>query len=465
MIPNHGNPGRQRERHLDGRIGADCASGGNFRGRDEAIVQSHTLFDGGMITPDEIQELLYDAGIRTGIMNDVIGRIARDGIYPPGAVVARGVRPRGGVPGWVEFVYIPPSHQPKMHAILSVRKGDVLAVLHPPSEGTPGSRVTGEIVPWLPGVAVCLVPGLNTAFGPDGTTVVATEDGQPVQVPDGSIEVHTTVVIPNNMDYSVGDIDFCGSLLIKGDVLGEFSIKAGGSVEVLGDVHDAVIESAGDVTIHQGFVGVGKGRITAGGTVRVRHVTNQVIKAGKDVLIETEAVNSTIEAGGRVVAPRAVITGGRLDAMLEADVFNLGNSESTGAKVRVGRRGKIIERLTALEKDARQVDRQMTEVKEAVYRLVKIKVDTGTLSTDKEQVLAKLQEVQKLLPRRLAEFQAERETLHGELQKKCDARILVRGTVQKDTMIEVNGAGKFVESALEAVTFAEWNGVLESRSL
>jgi hypothetical protein len=306
---------------------------------------------------------------------------------------------------------------------------------------------------------------LNTAFGPDGTTVVGTEDGQPVQVPDGSIEVHTTVVIPHNVDYSVGDIDFCGSLLIKGDVLGEFSIKAGGSVEVLGDVHDAVIDSVGDVTIHQGFVGVGKGRITAGGTVRVRHVTNQVIKAGKDVHIETEAINSIIQAGGRVVAPRAVIAGGRLEAMLEVDVYNLGNSESSGVKVRVGRRGKIIERLTVLEKDVKQVERQTAEVKEAVYRLVKIKVDTGKLPSEKEQILAKLQEAQKLLPRRLAELQAERETLQGELQKKCDARIMARGTVQKDTMIEVNGAGKFVESALEAVTFAEWNGVLESRSL
>ena len=431
----------------------------------EAIVQSHTPFEGGMMVPEEIQELLHDAGVRTGIMEDVIGRIARDGLDSHGVVIACGMQPREGVPGRVELVFPSPDHQSKMRTVLSVRKGDVLAVLHPPSGGTPGMTVTGEIVPSPPGLTVCLVPGLNTAFGPDGTTVVATEDGQPVPVPDGSIEVHTTVVIPDNVDYSVGHIDFCGSLLIKGDVLGEFSIKAGGSVEVFGDVHDAVIESVGDVTIHQGFVGVGKGRITAGGTVRVRHVTNQVIKAGKDVHIETEAINSIIEAGGRLVAPRAVIAGGRLEAMLEVDVYHLGNSESSGVKVRVGRRGKIIERLTVLEKDVKQVERQTSEVKEAVYRLVKIKVDTGKLPPDKEQVLAKLQEVQKLLPRRLAEFQAERETLQGELQKKCDARIVARGTVQKDTMIEVNGAGKFVESALEAVTFAEWDGVLESRSL
>jgi hypothetical protein len=55
--------------------------------------------------------------------------------------------------------------------------------------------------------------------------------------------------------------------------------------------------------------------------------------------------------------------------------------------------------------------------------------------------------------------------LHGELQKKCDARVIVRGTVQKDSMIEVNGAGRFIESTLEMVVFAEWKGVLESRSL
>jgi hypothetical protein len=107
----------------------------------------------------------------------------------------------------------------------------------------------------------------------------------------------------------------------------------------------------------------------------------------------------------------------------------------------------------------------MTEVKEAVYRLVKIKVDKGRFPPEKAQILAKLQEAQKVLPRRLLELQAEREALRYELQKKCDARVVVRGTVQKDTMIEVNGAGKFVESTLEGVVFAEWDGVLESRSL
>ncbi len=431
----------------------------------EAFIRSQTPLECGMIAPEEIQEVLHETGVCTGIRDDMVRRIARDGLDSHGVVIACGTQPREGAPGRAELVFVPPDHQSKMRTVLSVRKGDVLAVLHPPTEGTPGVTVTGEVVPCSCGEPAGLIPGLNTAFGSDGTTVIATEDGQPVQNPDGSMEVHTTVEIPGNVDYSVGNIDFCGSLLIKGDVLGEFRIKAGGSVEVFGDVQDALIESVRDVTIHQGFVGVGKGRITAAGTVRVRHVTNQTIKAGKDVLVETEAVNATIEAGGCVIAPRAVIAGGRLEALLAVDVHNLGNSESSGLKVRVGRRGKIIERLTVLEKDVKQGERQMSEVKEAVYRLVKMKVDTGRLPPDKEQILAKLLEAQKQLPRRLAESQAEREMLQGELQKKCDARVVVRGTVQKDTMIEVNGAGMFVESTLEAVVFAEWDGVLEPRSL
>jgi uncharacterized protein len=431
----------------------------------EAIIQSPAPLECGVMAPEEILEVLHEAGVCTGIKDDVVRRIARDGLNSHGVIVACGMQPREGVPGHIELIVLPPDHQSKMRTVLSVRKGDILAVLHPPTEGTPGVTVTGEALPCSPGEPAHLKSGLNTVFGPDGTTVVATEDGLPVQMPDGSVEVHTTVEIPHNVDYSVGNVDFPGSLLIRGDVLGEFNIRAGGSVEILGDVQDALIESGGDVTIHQGFVGVGKGRITAAGTVRVRHVTNQTIKAGKDVLVETEAVNATIEAGGRVIAPRAVIAGGRLEAMLEADLYHLGNSESSAVKVRVGRRRKIIDRLALVEKDVKQAERQTTELKDAVYRLVKMKVDTGRLTTDKEQILAKLQAAQRILPGRLQELLAERELLHGELQKKCDARVIVRGTVQKDSMIEVNGAGKFVESALEAVVFAEWNGVLESRSM
>ncbi|MBP1691542.1 MAG: hypothetical protein H6Q32_894, partial [Bacteroidetes bacterium] len=127
-------------------------------------------------------------------------------------------------------------------------------------------------------------------------------------------------------------------------------------------------------------------------------------------------------------------------------------------------RGRILEHLAQVDKDIKQVERQQAEVKDAVYKLVKLKLDVGTLPADKEQLLGKLQEAQKLLPKRAEALHTDKEMLQADLQKKSDARIVVRGTIHKDTMIEVNGVRKFIEGALQGVAFAEHAGVLEAHA-
>ncbi len=113
----------------------------------EAIIQSQTPVECGAMAPEEIQEVLHEAGVCTGIKDDVVRRIARDGLDSHGVVIACGVQPREGMPGRVELVFFPGDYQAKMRTVFSVRKGDVLAVLHPPTGGTPGMTVTGDSGP------------------------------------------------------------------------------------------------------------------------------------------------------------------------------------------------------------------------------------------------------------------------------------------------------------------------------
>lgn len=272
-------------------------------------------------------------------------------------------------------------------------------------------------------------------------------------------------VIAGNIDLSTGDIDVPGPLVVQGDILTGLTVRAKGSLEVMGNVEDAILEVDGDVTIHQGFTGTGKGKISASGTVKVLHVRNQQVTAGKDVFVERECINATIHSGGKISAPRAVVCGGRLDAMTEIELGELGLADDASPKIRVGHRARIIEQLGILDKELGNADRQLREVKDAVYKLVKIKVDGGVLTPANEALLQKLQGAQKMLPDRIVAMHAERATLQVELQKKSDARIVVYGTAQADTMIEANGARKILDAAMVAVAFTERDGVLEAHSL
>jgi uncharacterized protein (DUF342 family) len=272
-------------------------------------------------------------------------------------------------------------------------------------------------------------------------------------------------VIVGDVGITTGNVDASGPLVIQGDILSGATVRSRGMLEVMGNVEDAILEVEGDVTIRQGFTGTGKGRIEATGTVKVLHVRNQQVTAGKDVFVERECINATIHSGGKICAPRAVISGGRLDAMTEIELGELGLADDASPKIRVGHRARIIEQLGTLEKELGAADRQLREVKDAVYKLVKIKVDGGSLPPANEALLTKLQGAQKMLPERIAAMHAERSALQVELQKKSDARIVVHGTAQADTMIEVNGARKILEVAVSAAEFTERDGALEAHSL
>jgi uncharacterized protein len=280
----------------------------------------------------------------------------------------------------------------------------------------------------------------------------------------GGVE-ETPQIIAGNVDSTTGNVDARGALVIQGDVLSGFSVRTRGPLEVLGTIEDATLDVDGDLVVRHGFTGCGKGKITASGTVTLSHVRNQTVVAGKDVIVGSECINATIHAGGRISAPRAVVSGGKLDAMTEIEVGELGLADDISAKIRVGQRGKLVEHLGTVDKDLGNAERQLREVKEAVYKLVKIKVDGGTLTADKEALLVKLRVAQKLLPERIAAINAEHSTLQAELQKKSDARVVVHGTVHAKTMIEVNGARKILDGAIRSVAFVEWGGTLEARSL
>jgi uncharacterized protein len=271
--------------------------------------------------------------------------------------------------------------------------------------------------------------------------------------------------IEGNVDQLTGNLEVNESLVIHGDVGSGVTVRTHGSLDVEGNVEDATIEADGDVVVRHGFTGHGTGKITASGTVKVSHIHNQTIVAGKDIVVEHECINATLTAGGKIASPNAVISGGKLDASLEVEVGEIGLADEVLPKIRAGHRAKLIEHLGTLEKEMANAERQLREVKEAVYKLVKIKVDHGALSADKEALLVKLQAAQKMLPDRIASMTAERSVMNAELQKKTDARIIVHGTVPATTMVEIDGARKILDTAIQSAEFIVWSGALEVRSL
>ena len=66
------------------------------------------------------------------------------------------------------------------------------------------------------------------------------------------ISVLNVYHVPGNVGYATGNIDFAGSVVIRGDIENGFVVKAEGDVTVGGNVEGGSIYADGNITIRGG---------------------------------------------------------------------------------------------------------------------------------------------------------------------------------------------------------------------
>lgn len=429
------------------------------------------------LTGRDVAQILQDHHVTYGIREEANRAELQIGSTPEGFLIAEGTPPTQGRDGWIEYRFKPEvrteaekdSAKVDFHNlgwIHNVLKSEMIAEIHPAEHGAPGMTVTGKQVEPKPVKQPALKTGKGVAFDAEHPNrVIAVEDGNAVVDVDGTVHVETTITIHGNVDYSTGDIDFVGSVLVTGDVKSDFAVKAKKTVEINGNVEDATIEAGGDVVIKNGFIGTGKGVLVSGGKATIHHILNQKVTAATEVVVVREAVCAKISAATRIVAPTAVFVGCTLEAGNEIEVCNLGNGEEGQSRARVGRRGIILERINQVEKEIATSQKQASDVKDTLYRLVRLQLDKGSLSPDQQAMNTKLRAAQVELQKRLEQLLKNKEQLRLELDKDSMARIIVRDTLFPNVSLEMNGLRKLNHNALKEVVLTERGGKIEEKPL
>jgi uncharacterized protein (DUF342 family) len=425
------------------------------------------------LSQDKLSSLLKKHGIIFGLRNERT-TISEDMTAQGDIIIAEGRKPVDGKDGWIEWSFNSSKkvddggkvdHR-NLGLIHNVLQSQSLAIIHSPKAGVEGMTVRGEAIAPKQGKVAEVKLGKNVTLDPaDATKIIALADGNASVKPDGTIEVDTVLTIEGNVDYSSGDIDFVGDVVILGDVKSGFTVKSCKSIDVHGNVEDATIEAGGDVTIRNGLIGQGKGVMRAGGSVRAQHIVNHTIIAGKNIVVEREAMSAKLSASGKILSPNAVFVGCTLQAGDELDVRNLGNSDQTQAKVRVGKRGILLDQLSALDRDCSKIQKQISDVKNAIYGLVRTQLDNGKLTPDQVQLLGKLKSAQIELAKTAERQEVEKGELRTKLQENSLAKVVVRDTMFSNVFIELNGVKKVVQHAVREVVLTETSGTIEEKSL
>lgn len=148
-----------------------------------------------------------------------------------------------------EQVVNPYGHK-KIH---SVSVGGILAIKRPAVQGSPGVGVTGQEIPARTPQDVQIRIKEGAKLIHDGMVAIATRSGRPALegLNKQYISVRPIYVVEGNVDLSVGNIEFEGDIIILDSVLDGFTVKAGGSIQVYGDVLHAFLFANGNISINK----------------------------------------------------------------------------------------------------------------------------------------------------------------------------------------------------------------------
>ncbi|MBL8481762.1 MAG: DUF342 domain-containing protein, partial [Rhodocyclaceae bacterium] len=348
----------------------------------EAYLSIAAPQGGAAITQDDVIAALAVRNVCSGMLRDVMQQAVAAGRCDE-LLVARGTPVCHGEDARFEcLVDLARSRVPRVDMsnrtdyrdlgeILTVKQGAPLMRRHPPTPGIQGMTVTGGTIAPRPGRDARFAPGLSgVAYAPDNPDLlIAAQSGQPLMVKAG-MQIEPTYVV-ECVDLSSGNIDFDGSVIVRGDVKSGMRVKASGDIEVGGVVEAGWLDAGGDIIIKSGVVGdYGRRKDTPSlvrcrGSLSASYAQQAWIEAGDSIFIDDIAVQSHLCATHHVMVGktrRGQVLGGHVEAMLSVTAKVLGSPQRAVTRIDLGISPTLHTTLLDLAQQRDAKETQMLEV-------------------------------------------------------------------------------------------------------
>jgi len=430
-------------------------------------VKMSKTSEGVMPEKTELLKALEDKKIAKDFINvEEINRIFDEYVFERVVLIAEGKPKKDGANSKVKYFFKTDIYEhlkeddtgrvdfKEINLIQQVKKGEVVAELVPPEKGTDGITVMGEIVKAKDGSPVNLPVGLNTEISENNSNqLTAAIDGS-VTLKRNKVSVDPVVVIDGDIDYSTGNVNYKGTVFVKGDIKAGFTVKSEGDVTVNGVVEDAVIEAEGSVVLKSGFVGRGTGRITSGGDVILPFAENQHIYSGKNVIVSDALLHCTIEADGKVtVSGDKSVIGGSIFARESIEVQSAGSQTYTKTVLSVGVKREIREKMEQLKIDLKNNKTNIEKVDKAVHVLDKVKLLKRTLPPKQQEQYNNLLAAKKKLLEEKNALAETKEELYETFKHLENAVIRIDRQIYPGVSIEFGNVKKTVQEETAGVSF------------
>ncbi len=415
-------------------------------------VTFHAPENGGRsMTKKEIEDYLNIERIHKGRDTDLLDKLILEKTYETTYTIAKGKVSVDGKNGSVIYNFQTEKKlQPKeredgsvdffdLNLIENVQAGDVLAEIIQPTDGEEGYNVFGETLFPKKGKPVFPKRGRNVAISEDGFKVVATKSGQ-VSIIEEKIVVSEVYEVPFDVNTGTGNVNFVGSIVIKGNVSSGFKVYSAGNIDVYGVVEGAIIEAKGNITLHRGVLGGGTAQIKAGGDIAAKYIENSKVSSGGNIVSEAilhSIVNSSgnINVGGK----KGLIVGGTITAGRSIKAKVVGANLGTHTELKVGIDPNLIE---GYRRDNEEIERLLDEKRKAnqIIELLQAKARKGLLDDEKLELLSKMNKTNQCIDIRIDELNQEKELLKQKIDEIENGDITIEQKIYPNVDIYVSSA-------------------------
>ncbi|OKP99388.1 DUF342 domain-containing protein [Paenibacillus sp. P46E] len=424
-------------------------------------------------TIEDLESFLHSHNIRYGIQRDIVQRISSnpEEYFFSRVPIAIGQPSVNGTDGRVVLtVDMEEDRKPlemadgkvdykdlvRLHNVL---KGQIIAKVIPPQPGKTGMMVTGEELPFKPGKEAHFKVGKNVLVDQDETAMYAAIDGLVTLTDKGKINVFPVYEVKGDVDYSTGNIDFVGTVVIRGNVLTGFTVKSAGDIRVVGGVEGAELISGGSIEITGGIIGYNKGLVSAGKNVKVSFIQDGNVVAGEDVIVSQSVMHSNIRAGKDVLCngTKGLIVGGVVQAGERVVARTIGNTMSTATAIEVGVVPELRNEINELRQELRHLLENEDKTNKALYLLNQL-ANNGQLSPDKVALRVKLNATKQSHMREEKKIKERVLEIEKMLEDTGRARVEVIKTIYGGSKIVIGRYTRFVKDPTERVTFIYSDG-------
>ncbi|MCL2107998.1 MAG: FapA family protein [Oscillospiraceae bacterium] len=427
--------------------------------------------DGGEpVTSDDINRVLEVDHLLSDVDYDAANQLLADKKYNKKVCVAKGYLPTHGTDGTINYLFDPSNTLvPKkgstgevdykdLGLVRNITKGEIIAEITQPTTGEEGQNVYGQPLMPVAGKPVRYIVGTGTELTETETEIIAAVSGNLTWAKD-RFTVSETLVIPENVDVSTGNIDFIGNVVVKGNVAENFSVKSKLSVSVNGTVTNATVIAGGDVMIALGSV---NSDIIAQGTVKLGFCESSRIECKRDFISQSVIGGEVFCAGEfNATGGRGVVFGGKYTALSGFNANIIGTENYTKTQITLGNSAVLSEEKVDITDKIKDLEDRTKKLLQVAEVLNTQKKSQGQLSADREAMLTTAIRSRFTFQREVKQLNKRLEEIESELESAGDQSVIVHKHLWPGVVIRVGTELLIVDRHMTSVLIGkDQEGVL-----